>query len=90
MKKEDENNLLSKDPPAGQLCEQDFVAVVQLPSRVQLFVTLCTPDLPVLHHLPKFAEVHVHCIGDAIQPSHPLMPSSPSAFNLSQQQGLFP
>ena len=32
---------------------------------------------------------HVHCIGDAIQPSHPLSPSSPSAFNLSQHQGLF-
>ena len=47
------------------------------------------PDLPVPHHLPKLTQVHVHCIGDAIQPSHPLMPSSPSAFNLSQRQGLF-
>ena len=34
-------------------------------------------------------QVQVHCIGDAIQPSHPLMPSSPSAFNLPQHQGLF-
>ena len=33
--------------------------------------------LPVPHHLPKFAQVHVHCISDAIQPSHPMMPSSP-------------
>ena len=33
---------------------------------------------------PKFAQVHVHCIGDAVQPSHPLMPSSLSALNLSQ------
>ena len=40
--------------------------------------SLCVP-----HRLPEFAQVHVHCIGDAIQPSHPLMPSSPSAFNLS-------
>ena len=47
------------------------------------------PDLPVLHHLRKFAQVHVHCIGDAILPSHPLMPSSLSALSLSQQQGLF-
>ena len=31
---------------------------------------------------------HVHCIGDAIQPSHPLPPSFPSAFNLSQHHGL--
>ena len=33
-----------------------------------------TPGLPIPHHLLKFAQVHVHCIGDAIQPSHPLMP----------------
>ena len=40
------------------------------------------PDLPVLHHLLEFAQIHIHCIGDAIQPSHPLTPSS-SARNLS-------
>ena len=38
---------------------------------------------PVPHHLLEFAQVHVHCISDAIQPSHPLLPSSPSAFHLS-------
>ena len=43
-----------------------------------------TPDLPVPHHLQEFAQVHVHCVGDATQPSHPLMPSSPSALNFSQ------
>ena len=48
-----------------------------------------TPDLPVTHHLLKFAQVHVHCIGDAIQPSHSLRPSSPSALSLSQHQGHF-
>ena len=48
-----------------------------------------TPGLPVPHHLLKFAYVHVHCIGNAIQPFYPLMPSSPSALNLSQHQGLF-
>ena len=47
-----------------------------------------TPDLPVPHHLLKFAQIHVHCIGDAIQSSHPLMPSS-SVLNFSQHQGLF-
>ena len=47
------------------------------------------PDLSVLHQLPKFAQVPVHCISDAIQPSHPLTSSSPSALNLSQHQGLF-
>ena len=32
---------------------------------------------------PKFAQVHVLCTGDTIQPSHPLTPSSPSALNIS-------
>ena len=44
-------------------------------------------DLPVHHHLPKFAQVHVHCIGDAIQISHPLTPSFPSALVLKGQEG---
>ena len=39
------------------------------------------PGFSVPHHLPKFAKVHVLCMGDAIQPSHPQMPSSPSALN---------
>ena len=43
-----------------------------------------TPGFPVSHHHPKFAQIHVHCIGDAIQPSHPLLSFSPAAFNLSQ------
>ena len=48
-----------------------------------------TTGLPFPHHLPKFAQVHVHCIDDAIQPSPPLTPSFPSALNLSHHQGLF-
>jgi len=57
-------------------------------------LTLCdpmdcsTPDFPVPQHLPEFAQVPVHCIGDAIQPSHLVSPSS-SAFDLSWHQGLF-
>jgi len=47
------------------------------------------PGLPVPHHLLKFVQVHVHCISDAIQSSHPLMSSSPSARNLPHHQGLF-
>ena len=45
-----------------------------------------TSGFPVPHHLLKFAQVHVHCI-NAIQPFHPLTPSS-SALNLSQHQRL--
>ena len=45
--------------------------------------------LPVLHYLLDFAQTHVHQVGDAIQPTHPLSPPSPPALNLSQHQGLF-
>ena len=48
------------------------------------------PGLPVPHHLPEFAQVHVHWMRDAIQPSYPLLPPSPTALDLSQQQGFFP
>ena len=57
--------------------------------------TLCdpmdcsTPGLPVHQQLPEFTLIHVHQVGDAIQPSHPLSSPSPPAFNLSQHQGLF-
>ena len=52
-------------------------------SVAQSCPTLCNPmdcSMPgfvVPHHLPEFAQVHVHCISDAIQPPHPLSPSSP-------------
>ena len=57
--------------------------------------TLCdpmdcsTPGFPVLHQLPELSQTHVHQVGDAIQPSHPLSSTSPPAFNLSQHQDLF-
>ena len=48
-----------------------------------------TPGFPVHHQLPELSQTHVHCIGDTIQPPHPLSSPSPSTFNLSQHQGLF-
>ena len=51
-------------------------------SVTQSCLTLCNPmdcsmaGLSVLYHLPDFAQVHVHCMGDAIQPFHSLIPSS--------------
>ena len=48
-----------------------------------------TPGLLVLHHLPELAQIHVHWVSDAIQPSHPLLSPSPPAFNHSWHQGLF-
>ena len=47
-----------------------------------------TPGFPVHHQLPELAQTHVHQVGDAIQPSHPLLSPSPPALNLSQHQSL--
>ena len=48
-----------------------------------------TPGFSVHHQLLELAQTHFHWVGGAIQPSHPLSSSSPSAFNLSQHQSLF-
>ena len=48
-----------------------------------------TPVLPVHHQLPESTQTHVQWVGDAFQPSHPLLSPSPPSFNLSQHQGLF-
>ena len=48
-----------------------------------------TPGLPVHHQLPEFTQTHVHRVGDAIQPSHPLSSPSPPARSASQHQSLF-
>ena len=60
----------------------------------QSCLTICSPmdsstlDFLVHHQLPELDQTHVHPVGDAIQPSHPLLSPSPPAFNLSQHQGL--
>ena len=72
-----------------------MVYSVQFSSIAQLGLTLCDPvdcsmpGFPVHHQLPVLAQIHVHCVSDAIQPSHSLSSPSPSAFNLSQHQGPF-
>ena len=53
------------------------------------FVDCSTPGYPVLHYLQELVQTHVHLVGDAIQPSHPLPSPSPPALNLFQHQGLF-
>ena len=68
---------------------------VRFSSVAQLYPTLCdpmdcsTPGFLVRHQLPELTQTHVHRVGDAIQPSHPLSSPSPPTFNLSQHQGLF-
>ena len=67
----------------------------QIRSVAQSCLTLCdpmnrsTPGLPVHHQFPEFTQTHVHRVGDAIQPSHPLSSPSPPAPNPSQHQSLF-
>ena len=69
--------------------------LLQFSSTVQSCPTLCdpmnssTPGLPVHQQLPEFTQTHIHRVGDATQPSHPLLSPSPPALNPSQHQGLF-
>ena len=68
---------------------------VQFSSVAQSRPALCdpmdcsTPGFLVLHQLPELAQTHVHRVGDAIQPPHPLWSPSPPVFSLSQHRGLF-
>ena len=72
-----------------------FMVSIQFSSATQSYPTLCnpmdcsTPGLSVHHQLLEFTQTHVQRVGDAIQPSHPLLSPSPPAFNLSPHQGLF-
>ena len=74
---------------------EDIKYNVQFSSVAQLCPTLCdpmdcsTPGLPVHHQIPEFTQTHVHWVGDAIQPSHPLSSPSSPAPNPSQHQSLF-
>ena len=72
-----------------------FDDIVHFSSVAQSCPTLCDsmncsmPGFPLHHQLPESTQTHVHRLGDAIQPSHPLSSPSPPALNLSQHQGLF-
>ena len=61
----------------------------------QSYPSLCnpmdcsTPGFPVLHKLSELAQTHIHRVGDAMQPSHPLLSPSPPALNLSKHQDPF-
>ena len=72
-----------------------FLLSVQFSSVAQSCPTLCNPmdcsvpGFPVYHQIPELAQIHVHRVGDAIQPSHPLSSPSPPAPNPSHHQSLF-
>ena len=94
--------LSTEEPPGTKLTSQNVIycnCVAFQFSSVQfshsVVLTLCDPmnhstsGLLVYHQLPEFTQTHVHRVGDAIQPSHPLLSPSPPAPNPSQHQGLF-
>ena len=68
---------------------------VKLSSVAQSCPTLCDPmnrsmpGLPIHHQPPEFTQTHAHQVGDAIQPSHPLLSPSPPDPDPSEHQGLF-
>ena len=68
---------------------------IQFSSDAKSCLTICNPmdwsmpGFPVHHQLLEHIQSYVHWVSDAIQPSHPLSPLSPPAFNLSKHQGLF-
>ena len=72
-----------------------FISTVSVRFSCSLCPTLCdpmdcsTPGFPVHYQLPEFTQTHVHWVGDAIQPSHPLSAPSLPAFNVFQNRGLF-
>ena len=79
---------------SGYLSSFVSVTSLQFSSVAQSCLTLCapmnhrTPGLPVHHQLTEFTQTHVHPVGDAIQPSHPLSsPSSPTPYP-SQHQSM--
>ena len=77
---------LHKLPNIAQLAKQQSLNVSPVLSEC-FAVSKCPKLLPLaaIDYLLEFAQNHLHWIGDAIQPSHPLLPPSPLAFNLTQQ-----
>ena len=79
----------------NQSKNMNYLLIVRFSSVTQSCPTLCDPmnrsmpGLPAHHQLPGFTQTHVHCVSDAIQPSHPLSFPSPPALNPSQHQSLF-
>ena len=77
-------------------CAWGLFVIFIVSSEAQSCLTLLdpmdcsTPGFRVHHQLPELTQTHVHQVGDAIKPSHPLSTPSPPTFNLSQHQGLCP
>ena len=82
-------NLISSFSNGSEKDLEDFSLVTQSCPTLCNPMNHSTPGLPLYHQVPAFTQTHVHWVGDAIQPFHPLSSPSPPALNLSQHQGLF-
>ena len=71
------------------LDDYQFISVAQSCPTLCCPMNCSMPGLPVHHQLSEFTQTHVHWVGDAIQPSHPLSSPSPPAPNPSQHHSLF-
>ena len=80
---------ISGFPPVNATCSVQFSSVTQSCLTFCDPMNCSTPGLPVHHQIWEFTQTHVHWVGDAIQPSHPLSSPSPPTFNLFQCQGHF-
>ena len=94
----DNRNRINWEISEGELTRPVITGVfssVQFSLVAQSCPTLCDPmnhsmpGLPVHHQLPEFTQINIHRVGDAIQPSHPMLSPSPPAPNPSQHQSLF-
>ena len=82
-------NIYRERDPYSLHIEVQFSSVTQSCPTLYDPMDCSKPGLPVHHQLPESTQTHVHCVGDAIQPSHPLSSPSPPALNVSQHQDLF-
>ena len=95
LKKPDRLSLITGLWEQGNQNVITFKGAFRFSSVNQSCLSLCdpmnssTPGLPIHYQLPESTQTYVHCVSDAIQPSHPLSSPSPPALTLSQHQGLF-
>jgi len=78
----------SRDQNTWSICSSSS-SIAQSCAMLCEPIDCSTPGFPVHHQILELAQIHVHRLDDAIQPSRPLSSTSPPAFNLSQHQGLF-
>ena len=95
VKKERQHCILGDAYMEREIGLRTRYEILQFSSVAQSSLTLCdpmdysTPGFPVHYQLPELTQTHVHRVGDAIQPSHPLSSPSPPILSPSQNQGLF-